>query len=56
MTDKLMSMKKDVVAEIDAQEGAPRKRGPYGKSRFRFQTETLPAPSNPERTGQKSII
>jgi IS1 family transposase len=40
LTDKLMSLE-DVVALIDAREGAPRKRGPYRKSRFRFQTETL---------------
>ena len=30
LTDKLMSME-DVVALMDAREGAPRKRGPYRK-------------------------
>jgi hypothetical protein len=42
LTDKLMGME-DVVALIDAREGAPGSGAPTGKSRFKFQTETLPS-------------
>ena len=41
LTDKLLSME-DMVALIDAGRRQPKNAAPTGKSRFKFQTETLP--------------